>query len=68
MLGKSHGEITATTIGDKDSVNPPVTQSDLDYTLVTHHIMTQLSLKRGLKVWKEHGKEAVTKELGQLHY
>ena len=30
--------------------------------------MTQLSLKKGLKAWKEHGEEAATKESGQPHH
>jgi hypothetical protein len=32
-----------------------------------HHAMTQYSLKRGLKKFKEKGEAAVTKELLQLH-
>ena len=36
--------------------------------VVMQHIFTQLSLKCGLKEWKEKGQDAITKELKQLHY
>ena len=32
------------------------------------HILTQLSLKCRLSEWQQQGKQAVTKELSQLHY
>ena len=35
---------------------------------VTHYVMLQLSLKAGLKQWKDRGTKAVSKELAQLHY
>ena len=36
--------------------------------VVLQHIFTQLSLKHGLKEWKEKGQDAITKELKQLHF
>ena len=35
--------------------------------LVVYYIMTQNILKKGLKVFRNHGEEAVQKELIQLH-
>jgi hypothetical protein len=37
------------------------------HATIIHHAMTQYSLKKGLKKFKEVGKEAVSKELLQLH-
>ena len=37
------------------------------FASVMHHEMIQVSLKRGLKQFKERGKKAVSKELLQLH-
>jgi hypothetical protein len=34
---------------------------------VVHHAMTQSSLNRGLRKFREKGEKAVEKELGQLH-
>ena len=34
---------------------------------VVHYTMTQLSMKAGLKRWGNKGKQAVSKELSQLH-
>ena len=34
---------------------------------VVHYTMTQLSVKACLKIWGTKGKQAVTKELSQLH-
>ena len=35
--------------------------------MVMQHIFTQLSLKHGLKEWKENGQDAMIKELKQLY-
>ena len=52
-----------------DSTNTQVEPSkDSIYTQVTHYVMLQLSLKAGLKQWKDRGTKAVSKELAQLHY
>jgi hypothetical protein len=37
------------------------------HATIMHHVMTQYSLKKGLKKFKEVGEEAVSKELLQLH-
>ena len=36
--------------------------------LISHHIMTQLSMKAGMKRFKHRGEKAVTTELSQLHF
>ena len=59
MAGKYHGETTAATLGTDDIEVDPI---------IFGHILTQLSLKRGLATWKERGEEAVSKELSQLHF
>jgi hypothetical protein len=41
---------------------------DQHYILIAHHIMTHYSMKAGMKKFKKCGKEAVSKELSQLHY
>jgi hypothetical protein len=41
---------------------------DQHYILIAHYIKTQYSMKAGMKKFKERGKEAVSKELSQLHY
>jgi hypothetical protein len=41
---------------------------DPNYVLIAHHIMTQFSMKAGLKRFKQRGEEAVSKELSQLHF
>ena len=43
-------------------------EAPIDYALVTHTVMTQLSMKTGMKRWGTHGMDAVSKELEQLHY
>jgi hypothetical protein len=44
----------------------PRDYSHLDANIV-HHAMTQYSLKKGLKKFKEKGETAISKELLQLH-
>jgi hypothetical protein len=39
-----------------------------EYVLVAHHIMTQFSMKTGMREFKERCEEAVSKELSQLHF
>jgi hypothetical protein len=56
---------SATNVGQ---VIPPDHDEDPQYTLVAHTIMTQLSMKAGLKKWGDEGTAAVSKELSQLHY
>jgi Reverse transcriptase (RNA-dependent DNA polymerase) len=57
--GKSYSAVTL--VHPDAHMNP-------DYTLVAHHIMTQLSMKAGMKRWKNKAEGAVTKELQQLHF
>jgi hypothetical protein len=65
QFGRKSYESTAATsihlIHPDDHMNPA-------YTLVAHHIMTQYSMKAGIKRFKERGEAAVTKELSQLHF
>ena len=58
MWGQHHCNTTLVS-------NGKITNVDL---CILGHILTQLSLKCRLSEWKEQGKEAVTKELSQLHY
>jgi hypothetical protein len=46
----------------------PNEHMDPNYVLVTHLTMFQFSMKAGLRRFKEHGEEAVSKELYQLHF
>ena len=50
MQGKTYQSTTATTI-DEEIIQPVHPDSHLspDYVLVEHHIMTQLTMKAGLK-------------------
>ena len=38
------------------------------FALITFYIMTQLSMKSGLKRWKKKGEAAVSTEMKQLHF
>ena len=69
MQGKTY-QLTAAMMIDEEIIQPVHPDSHLcpDYVLVEHYIMTQLTMKAGLKWWKEKGEEAVSKELGQLHW
>ena len=62
MRGKSHGNITAATLGEVDELDAAMDPA------AVKQIFTQLSLKRGLSKWKEKGQDAVAKELSQLHF
>ena len=73
--GKYHAEkmAAATVEGSTDSIqeDSPVIHPDshlsIDMCAVTHTIMTQLSMKPGLKEWGERAVVAISKEVGQLH-
>jgi hypothetical protein len=41
---------------------------DKQYVLVAHYIMTQYSMKAGMRKFKKRGEDAISKELSQLHY
>ena len=59
-MGQMHFTVAAT-----DLVTPiPVCQSEVDVLGV---IMTQLSLREGLKLFGERGKQGALKEMKQLH-
>ena len=58
MRGQHHHEMTHVNTDVIKDIKPAVME----------HIFTQLSLKRGLKEWKDKGEDAVTKELKQLHF
>jgi hypothetical protein len=46
----------------------PDEHMDQEFILVAHYIMTQYSMKAGMKKFKERAEEAVSKELSQLHH
>ena len=46
----------------------PDVHLDFNAAHVMHIIMTQLSMKAGMKHWGERGTGAVSKELQQLHH
>ena len=51
MLGQYHGKTVAAQV--KDDIEPvihPNAHLDAQYCLVAHTVMTQLSMKKGLKV------------------
>jgi hypothetical protein len=72
FIGKSYYETAATTVAGKDGIQielqAPTAGEPPDFTLVAHTIMTQLSMKTGLKTWGDRATSAVSKELSQLHY
>ena len=61
LFGKAYKETGVTQVEEK---------YDMEYTFacVTHTVMTQLSMKAGMKKWGPAGEGAVSKELSQLHY
>ena len=69
LHGKSHADKAFVTYDSDDLIDNihPQAHQDSHYALVTHHIMTQLSMQRGLKVWQNRAEDAITKELSQLH-
>ena len=69
FAGKKYAETTVTTI-HKSTIHPDTHMSlneGQEWDHVVHHTMTQLSMKAGLKRWGNKGKQAVSKELSQLH-
>ena len=46
----------------------PEENEDQNFILVAHYVMTQYSMKAGLKHFKERGEEAASAELKQLHW
>ena len=69
FTGKKYAETTATTI-HKSTIHPDTHMSlnkGQSCYHVVHYTMTQLSMKAGIKRWENKGKQAVSKELSQLH-
>ena len=66
--GKAYQSTAATNITQTQPVLPPDYHLSNHYALVSHYVMTQLSMKAGLKRWKEKGVKAITSELEQLHF
>ena len=69
FTGKKYVETTATKI-HKSTIHPDTHMSLNEgqaWDHVVHYTMTQLSMKAGLKRWRKKGKQAVSKELLQLH-
>ena len=69
FTGNKYAETTATKI-DQTTIHPDTHMSLNEgqaWDHVVHYTMTQLSMKAGLKIWGGKGKQAVTKELLQLH-
>ena len=69
FAGKSYKSTAATQIQgvDRDETIHPDYHLNEQYALITFYIMTQLSMKAGLKRWKEKGESSVSDELSQLH-
>ena len=69
FIGKKYAETTATTLNQ--STIHPYTHMSLNegqaWDHVVHYTMTELSMKARLKRWGNRGKQAVSKELSQLH-
>ena len=69
FTGKKYAETTATTI-HKSTIHPDTHMSLNEgqaWYHVVHYTMTQLSMKAGLNRWVNKVKQAVSKELSQLH-
>ena len=62
---KYYYSTATTTILEQDYVDlvGPDNHLEPNYTLVAHHVMTQLSMKVGLNKFKKRGEKAVTTEL-----
>ena len=67
---KSYDITAATTILEQEYVDLVDTGDHLDsnYTLVAHYVIKQISMKEGLKIFKERGETSVTTELSQLYF
>ena len=69
FTGEKYAETTETKI-DQTTIQPDTHMSLNEgkaWDHVVHYTMTQLSMKAGLKIWVNKGKQAVSKELLQLH-
>ena len=69
FTGKKYAETTATKI-DQTTIHPDTHMSLNEgqaWDHVVHYTMNQLSMKAGLKIWVNNGKQAVSKEPSQLH-
>jgi hypothetical protein len=61
------GKAYESTAGITTNLVHPEAHMDPDYTLVAHIMMVQYSMKAGMRHFKQHGEDAVSKELSQLH-
>jgi hypothetical protein len=69
LHGKSYHSTNAVTYQNVTyNLIHPEAHMDPQYTLISHHIMTQLSMKAGMKRFKDRGEKAITTELQQLHF
>ena len=69
FTGKKYADTTATKI-HKSTIHPDTHMSLNEgqaWDHVVHYTMTQLFMNSGLKRWVNKGKQAVSKELSQLH-
>lgn len=70
--GKAYKSTTATMVSikenDREAVIHPDYHINSQFAMVSHFVMTQLSMKAGLKRWPAKGELAVTQELEQLHF
>jgi hypothetical protein len=64
LTGKSY----ETTAGVTTHLIHPEAHIDPNYTLVAHIVMVQYSMMAGMKQFKQHGEDTVSKELSQLHF
>jgi hypothetical protein len=60
--------VTATTNAKVHLVHPEEQEDQNHILVLAHHVMTQHSMKAGMKCFKERGKQAASKELCQLHF
>ena len=71
MHGKSHGETTfASVFFTHEKQNECVSNEQLGHVFYTvmDYVLVQMSMRRGLKLWKQRAVDAIDLEIGQLHH
>ena len=68
--GKTYTSSSLTNIQGvhREEVIYPDSHMEEQFALITFYVMTQLSMKSGLKRWKKKGEAAVSTEMKQLHF
>ena len=71
MTGKSHGEKTFASVfiadGEMSGLVPDEHLGHVFHTVMAY-TLTQMSMNRGLKMWKTRAVDAIALEMGQLHH